>query len=194
MWLHNRYIRRKRHVHGIRLFVVLLMIASGILVFLLHGTRPYQPSPQVKALIAVNANQYHLEPELLQAVIETESKYNVNAVSHVGAVGTMQLVPETAKWISEESGIPYGDLKNPEINIPLGSWYLNYLIGKYDGNLTLALAAYNAGRGNVDDWIKTNNWPANFSDADKIPFPETREFVKSVIRIEAELKAENGKS
>ena len=102
----------------------------------------------------------------------------------------MQLVPETAKWISEESGIPYGDLKKPEINIPLGAWYLRYLLDKYDGNLELALAAYNAGRGNVDEWIETKQWPRDFNDIQQIPFPETREFVKLVIQTKEELKEE----
>ena len=59
----------------------------------------------------------------------------------MGAVGAMQLVPTTARWIAQESGNPYGDLKDPAINIPLGAWYLRYLINKYHGNLELALAA-----------------------------------------------------
>ncbi|MGP1534632.1 MAG: lytic transglycosylase domain-containing protein [Dialister pneumosintes] len=138
----------------------------------------------------INSEKYKLQPEFLQAVIAVESKYNERAVSHIGAIGVMQLVPETAKWISEESGIPYGDLKKPEINIPLGAWYLRYLLDKYDGNLELALAAYNAGRGNVDEWIETKQWPRDFNDIQQIPFPETREFVKLVIQTKEELKEE----
>ncbi|WP_337740762.1 lytic transglycosylase domain-containing protein [Allisonella histaminiformans] len=139
-------------------------------------------------LILINAERYKLQPELLQAVIEVESKYDEKAVSHVGAVGAMQLVPTTARWIAQESGNPYGDLKDPAINIPLGAWYLRYLINKYHGNLELALAAYNAGRGNVDTWIREKNWPDDFNDIDAIPFPETQGFVTQVIRIKEELK------
>jgi soluble lytic murein transglycosylase len=189
--LPGMHFRRRRGIRGIRLFVFLVFILSVFSAYVLFNTRPYQPTAQMRVLIAANAERYHLKPELLQAVMETESKYDQNAVSHIGAIGTMQLVPETAQWISEQSGLPYGDLKDPEINVPLGAWYIYYLLDKYDGNAVLALAAYNAGRGNVDQWMEDKHWPANFSDIDEIPFPETREFVKSVLRIEKELEKAN---
>ena len=71
--------------------------------------------------------------------------------------------------------------EEPDQNIPLGAWYLNFLLKTYHNNEILALAAYNAGRGNVDEWIKENRWEEGFSDIERIPFPETREFVKSVV-------------
>lgn len=88
---------------------------------------------------------------------------------HVGAVGMMQLMPETAEWISEESGLPADDLNRPDENIPLGAWYLNFLLKKYHNNEVLALAAYNAGRGNVDEWVEKYNWGEGFSKVDEIP-------------------------
>ena len=75
----------------------------------------------------------------------------------------MQLMPETAEWISEESGLPADDLNRPDENIPLGAWYLNFLLKKYHNNEVLALAAYNAGRGNVDEWVEKYNWGEGFS-------------------------------
>mgnify|MGYP000776699068 FL=1 len=102
----------------------------------------------------------------------------------------MQLMPETAEWISEESGLPADDLNRPDENIPLGAWYLNFLLKKYHNNEVLALAAYNAGRGNVDEWVEKYNWGEGFSKVDEIPFPETREFVKTVVSARDRLEAE----
>ena len=186
--INNRYISpyEKKSIKVFTFFLALLCL----LFLIIFKTNHYQPSKEVKQLIMINSEKYKLQPEFLQAVIAVEIKYNERAVSHIGAIGVMQLVPETAKWISEESGIPCGDLKKPEINIPLGAWYLRYLLDKYDGNLELALAAYNAGRGNVDEWIETKQWPRDFNDIQQIPFPETREFVKLVIQTKEELKEE----
>ncbi|UYJ16944.1 MAG: lytic transglycosylase domain-containing protein [Veillonellaceae bacterium] len=141
-------------------------------------------------LIEKSAEEQHVSPSLLQAVILTESKFDAKAVSHVGAVGMMQLMPETAEWISEESGLPADDLNRPDENIPLGAWYLNFLLKKYHNNEVLALAAYNAGRGNVDEWVEKYNWGEGFSKVDEIPFPETREFVKTVVSARDRLEAE----
>ena len=183
---HNRHVLRRKS-RSKKIFTVFLA-ALCLVCFILLRASDYHPSAQVAQLILINAERYKLQPELLQAVIEVESKYDEKAVSHVGAVGAMQLVPTTARWIAQESGNPYGDLKDPAINIPLGAWYLRYLINKYHGNLELALAAYNAARGNVDTWIREKNWPDDFNDIDAIPFPETQGFVTQVIRIKEELK------
>ena len=143
-------------------------------------------------IIQESAEREEISPYFLEAVILTESKFDKKAVSHVGAVGMMQLMPETAEWISEESGLPADSLSRPEENIPLGAWYLNYLLKLYRNNEVLALAAYNAGRGHVDQWIEDYGWDEGFSKMDAIPFPETREFVKSVTAARDRLAAEKG--
>lgn len=150
----------------------------------------YHPDPQIQKLIEEDSGRFHISQELLQAVILTESKYNPQAVSHTGAVGVMQIMPDTAQWIAEQSGLPADDLQDPRQNISLGAWYLYYLLDKYRGNLVLSLAAYNAGRGNVDSWMKENQWPPDFADINSIPFPETREFVRHVIQCTDSLKAD----
>ena len=169
---HNRHVPRRKS-RSKKIFTVFLAVLC-LVCFILLRASDYHPSAQVAQLILINAERYKLQPELLQAVIEVESKYDEKAVSHVGAVGAMQLVPTTARWIAQESGNPYGDLKDPAINIPLGAWYLRYLINKYHGNL--------------DTWIREKNWPDDFNDVDAIPFPETQGFVTQVIRIKEELK------
>lgn len=182
---------------GVRTFTVLVAFLCCFVLYeeeeLLSPVSLYQPAAAIEKLIAENGKRYSLSPELLQSVILTESKYNTHAVSSTGAVGVMQLMPDTAEWISGESGLPANNLRDPAENIPLGAWYLEFLIEKYEGNLVLALAAYNAGRGNVDDWMKTYHWPKNYADISGIPFPETREFVKSVIESRDQLREERKK-
>lgn len=91
--------------------------------------------------------------------------------------------------ISEQSGLPSDNLASPEQNIPLGAWYLNYLLEEYHNNEVFALAAYNAGRGNVDEWIEKITGRRAFPTWIRF-FPETREFVKSVVSARDRLEAE----
>ena len=110
------------------------------------------------AIVRGHAANYHLDPALLAAVIETESKFNPNAHSDAGAVGLMQLTPTTAKGIALYTGghdFRLSDLTNPEINVRYGAWYLRHLLNRYR-NERLALAAYNAGEQNVDSWQKAH--------------------------------------
>ena len=186
----KREVRRHQGNTGALVFVLLLALLSMLVLWLIHNSAVLRPSVEVSILIEKSAEEQHVSPSLLQAVILTESKFDAKAVSHVGAVGMMQLMPETAEWISEESGLPSDNLASPDQNIPLGAWYLNYLLKKYHNNEVFALAAYNAGRGNVDEWIEKNKWPEGFTDMEKIPFPETREFVKSVVTARDRLEAE----
>lgn len=191
--------RKREHMpgrakRGARVFAVLLALLCAFRLAGVHELIPitwlHRPPDGVQHLIDANAERFSLDKDLLQAVILTESHFDEDAVSETGAVGMMQLMPDTAEWIAEESGLPGGDLTDPKKNIPLGSWYLDYLLKKYEGNLVLALAAYNAGRGNVDSWMEEREWPADYADADGIPFSETREFVKMVCKVRSELAEE----
>jgi soluble lytic murein transglycosylase len=108
-------------------------------------------------IVRGHADNYRLEPELLAAVIYTESKFDPDAESPSGAIGLMQLLPETAAGIAERTGgsrFETADLYDPELNVRYGSWYLRHLLDKYDGDLRKALAAYNGGQGNVDRGIQ----------------------------------------
>lgn len=132
-----------------------------------------------------------VSPALVAAVILVESKFNEDAFSHRGASGLMQIMPETGEWIAGEMGIENftpDQLTNVQTNIKMGTWYLAYLLHEYDGNKVLALAAYNAGRGHVDSWMEEYGWEKNFSEIEKIPFTETREYVKIVLLNEQQYK------
>jgi soluble lytic murein transglycosylase len=125
-------------------------------------------------IIRGHARNYDLDPALLAAVIYRESKFDAGARSSSGAIGLMQLLPETAKGIALHTGgsrFVVSDLYNPEINVRYGAFYLRRLLTKYD-DTKLALAAYNAGQANVDGWR---------ANGEGIVFPETREYVDSVL-------------
>jgi soluble lytic murein transglycosylase len=125
------------------------------------------------SIVRGHAENYNLRPELLAAVIYQESKFDAEARSDAGAVGLMQLQPETAKGIALRTGgsrFRVEDLTNPEINVRYGSWYLRHLLDKYDDE-EIALAAFNAGQGNVDEWRRQGKG---------IAFAETRHYVDRV--------------
>jgi soluble lytic murein transglycosylase len=127
--------------------------------------------------VRVYASQDHLDPALLAAVIEAESKFNSDAQSRAGAVGLMQLTPSTAKGIAQYTGgsrFRVSDLTNPDINIRYGAWYLRHLLDRYGQHERLALAAYNAGEDNVDRWQREHVG---------IQFQETRDYVDKVERL-----------
>ena len=107
---------------------------------------------EYESIIEGHARNYRLEPALLAAVIYHESKFDADAESGAGAIGLMQLTPETAKGIALRTGghrFRLSDLYDPELNVRYGSWYLRHLLDAYDGDLRRALAAYNGGQGNV---------------------------------------------
>jgi len=125
-------------------------------------------------IVRTYARQQRLDPALLAAVIDTESKFNATARSSAGAVGLMQLTPATAEGIAQYthgSKFRLSDLTNPDINVDYGAWYLRHLLEKYKDNERLALAAYNAGEANVDRWQAAH---------ERIQFADTRAYVDKV--------------
>ena len=134
-------------------------------------------------IIRQQARDKNLDPALIAAMIYQESKFE-DRTSSAGALGMMQLLPDTAHFIARKTGgtrFTTEYLSTPQINISYGSWYLRYLIDHYDGNTTLAVAAYNAGESNVDKWVTSAGGEASFDPDTDIPFPETRHYVQSVM-------------
>jgi soluble lytic murein transglycosylase len=128
------------------------------------------------AIVRQQAREKNLDPALVAAVIYQESRFHRDARSKAGAVGLMQLQPETAEAIAMRTGgtgFRVSDLTDPAINIRYGAWYLENLFQKYR-NERLVLAAYNAGQGNVDRWL---------ANGQSIEFAETREYVSSVAHL-----------
>jgi soluble lytic murein transglycosylase len=138
------------------------------------------------AIVRGHAADYHLDPALLAAVIEEESKFDASAKSRTGAIGLMQLQPTTAEGIAIRTGgsrFLLSDLYDPEINVRYGAWYLRHLLDKYHDERT-ALAAYNAGQQNVDRWLAAHV---------PVQFPETKAYVSRVERLKGIYRRAYGK-
>jgi soluble lytic murein transglycosylase len=135
-------------------------------------------------IIRQQSQEKGVDAALIAAVIDTESKFS-DAESSAGARGLMQITPEAAQFIEKQSGgtsFKLSDLSDPEINIRYGTFLLKELIERYDGDVAAALAAYNAGPGNADEW-----GGAGLS-VEEIPFPETRAYVELVLERQKEYR------
>jgi soluble lytic murein transglycosylase len=129
-------------------------------------------------IIRQQAEEKDLDPALIAAVINEESSFSSEQTSHAGALGLMQVTPATARAIAEQSGgtaFRVRDLSDPDINIRYGTYHLRDLLDAYEGNLIAALAAYNAGSGNVDQWGGAG------LELEDIRFPETSAYVEEVL-------------
>ena len=127
-------------------------------------------------------------------MIYEESRFR-DQTSHAGARGLMQITPDTADFIARHSGgvrFEQSDLATPQINIAYGSFFLRYLLDHYDGNEEAALAAYNAGIGNVDGWVSKAGGTESFEADSDIPFPETRAYVSNVLDRRGEYREHYG--
>jgi soluble lytic murein transglycosylase len=134
-------------------------------------------------IIRQQARDKDLDPALIAAVIYAESRFRDGQTSQAGAEGLMQITPATARMIARKSGgvaFTVRDLGTPQVNIAYGAWYLRYLMGRYAGNETFALAAYNGGEGNVDRWIDRAEQRNESLTIEAIPFSETRTYVQRV--------------
>lgn len=130
------------------------------------------------------SNELSIDPMLTFAIIKTESNFVEYAESKSGAIGLMQLMENTAEEQAEKLGVNYSKeiLYNPEINLKLGLNYFNTLLDYYNQNYILAFAAYNAGIGNVQNWVKEEIIKEDGSDIENIPFKETNMYVRKVIK------------
>ena len=143
------------------------------------------------AVIREQAAAKHLDPALIAAVIYAETKFEPST-SSAGALGLMQLLPETANFIARKSGgirFTTADLSTPAINVAYGSWYLRYLLDHYEDNEMLAIAAYNGGLANVDSWVAKARGEGRSLSISDIPFPETQEYVRRVLAAQREYRA-----
>mgnify|MGYP005763983575 CR=1 FL=1 len=129
------------------------------------------------------AEKYNVEKELIYAIIKVESNFDENAVSKSNAKGLMQIMTATAQEIADKYGINLTEenITDPKINIEIGTIYISQLLEKYN-NKQVALAAYNAGQGNVNKWITQETIKSDGSDIENIPFPETNMYVRKVMR------------
>lgn len=167
--------------------VIVIFVLGAVLLLALRGPlwwqRAYHPLRYTTAIESA-ADRHKLDPYLIAAVINAESGFDRSQVSHAGAVGLMQLMPSTAEEVATAEGIAGAidteRLKDADVNIAIGTRHLADLLGKY-GDTETALAAYNAGSGNVDRWI-TEGKTTTLTVAQ---FPETRAYVERVLAEQA---------
>ena len=171
---------RRRRVAALIGFIAVVVVGLSVFLPTLDKAVKEVTLPlRHEDVIRQQAADKDLDASLIAGVIYAESRFR-DQTSSAGARGLMQITPQTAAEIAERSGgteFEQGDLGDPQINISYGSWYLDWLLHRYGGNLTLAVAAYNAGTGNVDKWIARDPGLRR----EDIPFPETREYVKTVL-------------
>lgn len=163
----------------IKISIIVIGIAGAVGFFVARNT--YLPNEYSVSIEKYSA-EYNLNPNLVRAVIKTESSYNPMSVSNMGAYGLMQITDQTGYYIASNIGMGNFNqtmLYNPDVNIQMGCWYLRNLINEFD-NVNTALAAYNAGRGNVVKWLNNPEYSPNKEELTKIPFKETANYVKRV--------------
>lgn len=160
-----------------------LLVFMGIVISFPKWITIFYPLPN-RDIVFSMANEYNVDPYLVFAIIRAESKFQATAKSPVGAVGLMQIMPETAEWIAQQMNMAdfnTDNLHDPAVNIRLGCWYIKDLTTEFKGNIPLQVAAYNAGRGKVNQWVQEGKWDGDPRNMEGIPFPETKQYVKNVL-------------
>jgi soluble lytic murein transglycosylase len=179
--------RRRRRVRRAMLTVAGFVVAVVVVLVALpmfetayqHLTLPLEHED----IIVQQAHEKGLDPALVAAVIYAETKFDPRT-SSAGAEGLMQILPATAEFLARRSGattFTVADLSSAQVNITYGSYYLRYLLDSYGGNTMLALAAYNGGQTNVDNWIARARAQGHQLTVSEIPFPQTRAYVEKVL-------------
>ncbi|WP_315117668.1 lytic transglycosylase domain-containing protein [uncultured Clostridium sp.] len=129
------------------------------------------------------SKEYDIDPYIVFSVIKAESNFKPKAVSHKSAYGLMQVTPSTGEWIAEQmemENFTLDKLFEPEYNISMGCWYIDNLRKEFGDNMDVVLAAYNAGRGNVQKWLQDSEHSKDSKNLHYIPFKETDKYVKKV--------------
>lgn len=188
----KRPSRRRRNRSGLLLTAVLVVIllAAGIYyVGRYQRHMEYVRYPlRYREILTETARAHELEPWHVAAVVMCESSFRETAVSRVDARGLMQIMPDTGEWLAgkfdEEDEYTPDVLFDPETNLKYGCWYLSWLMDRYDGDRTVATAAFHAGQGKVDQWLED---PEISPDGrtltvEKIPYRETRTYVGRILK------------
>lgn len=167
-------------IKAIRLFSFLAVLITVILLSR-YAVITYFPL-KYQDTIRKYSQKYGLDPYLVLAVIKVESNFMPEAVSPKKARGLMQITEKTGKWGAGQIQLTHYSVEklfDPEINIQIGCWYLSVLYQEFE-DTDLVLAAYNGGSGNVSQWLKDSSLSSSGKRLDKIPFSETRNYVKKV--------------
>lgn len=173
-----KWLRKKR-------VLLLLFISFVALLYLSSNWMTLLYPIYYKDEIRKHAAHYKVDPFLVASIIRVETNFKPGKESKKGALGIMQLMPDTANWAMDMAKLPSVNLLNVknevDANIQLGTWYIQSLHKEMDGNPIAAIAAYNAGPGNVKNWINKGMWDGTYENVKSIPIGETRHYVQRVI-------------
>lgn len=173
-----KWLRKKR-------VLLLLFISFVALLYLSSNWMTMLYPIYYKDEIRKHAAHYKVDPFLVASIIRVETNFKPGKESKKGALGIMQLMPDTANWAMDMAKLPSMNLLNVknevDANIQLGTWYIQSLHKEMDGNPIAAIAAYNAGPGNVKNWINKGMWDGTYENVKSIPVGETRHYVQRVI-------------
>jgi soluble lytic murein transglycosylase len=175
-----------------RTFALLFIFFLGLLFFntdwLSRWMYPIKYSQEIK----ISAEEHQVDPILIASIIRVESNFRPELISNKKAAGLMQIMPETAAWIIQQanySEITQDRIKQEDVNIHLGAWYLNHLFRYFhnyskdkplETKMAIVIAAYNAGPGNVEKWLHEGIWDGSPETSKYIPFGETRHYLQRV--------------
>ena len=181
---HGRRRRVLRRRLGALLTLAVLVVGGILLVPLAKRAIEHFELPlQYASIIRQQAAAQHVDPALIAAVIYAETRFEPRT-SSAGAEGLMQLEPATARFLAHHTNgyaFRVSDLASPQVNITYGTYYLRYLLNIYKGNKVLALAAYNGGETNVDNWLAEAQAQHHRLRIRDIPLAQTRGYVAEVL-------------
>jgi len=188
----SRFIRKKKimmigiiTVLSIILLTVIL-ISTGVIASIKKSINKKIYPLEHREIILTAAEEYNLDPAFVCAVIYTESKFREDATSSAGAMGLMQLMPETFEYLADKKGetVPK-DIISPDININYGVFYLRYLKDTYSfADFYTTAAAYNAGPGAVTEWLKNEDYSKDGKTLHNIPYEETENYISKIKKAE----------
>lgn len=174
----TKRVRKKRWFALVLLGLVLLLFYKSN--WLMRLVYPISYKQEIES----SAEKYGVDPMLVAAIIRVESNFRPNRKSPKGAIGIMQIMPETAEWIMEKEGdrsFTLEDLRDPATNIRVGTRYIGMLNRQFKDDPVRVIASYNAGPGNVAKWSQNGIWDGRQETVESIPFWETRNYVNKVL-------------
>ncbi len=179
---------KKKHGILLKTLILLVLLTVCVGLFLRYGydkvEKAFYPTDYEEE-VSKMAKETGLSKALIFAVIRTESGFEADAQSGAGAIGLMQLLPDSFDWIQRveegEELYSHDALFDPAVNIRYGCLTLKYMMDRFDGDEKAAIAAYNAGPGNVDRWLEDERYSSDGKTLSEIPFSETKHYVSKVL-------------
>jgi len=177
-------------IANIVLICLIVLLIAAFVIYRAQEIRAYEadlrnypnPTAYIDSILQYS-EEFELDPYLVVSIMRCESSFDPNAVSKKGAIGLMQIMPDTGAWIAHKLDLDdtyqQMQLYDPETNIRFSCWYLRFLTIRLEGDRTCIIAAYNAGHGSVEGWLENPAYSSN-GTLHTIPFPETERYYSKV--------------